>query len=454
MSCRRRSNLMSGCRRITPVAEQGTSSKIRSNGCAVPPRIRAASASPSINEQTIPTATSSVRHARVAKRRHRSRRVQQFPAAVRANDRSCRPAPRTHRGSARQARGHQMRGELCSRILNRDESVGEPWQRRDIDCVFEQQRLSSNELATTLSPALCEALPILRRRDAQSIDAQPKRRPRIVRVQDRFDLARKICSQRIDEPARMGRAQRRRLHRFAQASHRPRADSAAESHSTGRRHAAFQAHARHSPFPRRPHAQEYRNKAADRGQRSRARESPAPSLLADARAIARAAHRGGCTNECCRRRANGAVRALARFPSRDSASSDRPLDDLRDDLAPPALESPRTSSCAQHGLLETLAAHEFGCARRLYDRRVARASERARLRPSRRECRDRPPSRSCPARADVLSLATSALQTRSCVPLSSVSAIGQGLKARTCRSISFADRVQSMRASSFVIFAA
>ena len=43
---------------------------------------------------------------------------------------------------------------------------------------------------------------------------------------------------------------------------------------------------------------------------------------------------------------------------------------------------------------------------------------------------------------------------RSCAPSNTVSATGQGLKARTCRSISPAARFQSMRASALPIFRA
>ena len=181
MSSGRRSSLMSGWRRITPVAEHGTSSRMRSKGRPIPPvgglephrrppaspdnpRRRSSSGDPRQALGRTSTATSCAKFSL------------QSPAGVR----SCRPARRRRRARDARARLRRPGAELRRGVLHRDVAVREtgqnprhPWRPQ----AAAPRREHAGGDVRCRSP---RAARDTARRCCGAIDAQPQRRSLIV----------------------------------------------------------------------------------------------------------------------------------------------------------------------------------------------------------------------------------------------------------------------------------
>ena len=202
MSLGRRSSLMSGCRRMTPVDEQGASTSTRSKG---------APDSEGVDVRSAVTRMAS-RPARCRFSRTRARRSASSSTATRSASPGVRCAmckvlpPGAAQASSTRipgARIQQRRGQLRAGILHRSRAGIEPRQRLHGSRALEHQRVgipvADAGVATHGPPGAQEVLGVQLRR----IHAQHHGRMQVVSGQYLPGKSAPGCFQRLHQPARM-----------------------------------------------------------------------------------------------------------------------------------------------------------------------------------------------------------------------------------------------------------
>ena len=306
---------MSGWRRITPVPEQGTSSRIRSNGR---PSHQAAGWTQS------PTTTCAGRRSRarfdsmrVARAASIVERDQLGKAGLELGDVAglaarCRAGvEHAHAGRRRQ----QARRELGGGVLHGNLSVRKAGQRVHGGRLGEPQRLRRKCARLGREPRSDEPREVGVARAAPCVDAQPHRRLDIARRRDRLPVARPVARESVQHPFRVGMAcatvgVRRRDHRT-----RARAGIAAAPRSRAPPRAGGRARAPPRRSPRRRHAQASRHAAAGTARPASARALPGPASRPACRGVPRGNPRARSTSARSRRPATASPGAARRLPS-------------------------------------------------------------------------------------------------------------------------------------------
>ena len=334
-------HLPSGCRRTTPDAVQGTSSRMRSNGRAVPPRCGA----PGIALRRRARGDRASRRrvevlARCAQAARRSTSSASRSTSARSSRCAVLPPGAAHASSTRMPSRdvEQRRRELRAEILHGERAVGES---RQLGHRPRRRRRSRRALADGVGRNARGREPLqqrVARRDAP-IDAQRQRRARVARLEDRLPVGRIVAPHAIDPPLRVRPARDvarrdRRAHvvALAQVAAQQRVDErlgapgarASPAAATARSTTANARRARVIELVERDGDQRAQQRIGDRLSRELRRRSrrACPSAAAcRRRAPARACGRAA---GCRRRPAASASRRL------------RAVENARDGAAPPA----------------------------------------------------------------------------------------------------------------------